>query len=358
MVINYGADIFGITYEALVKSDLARLVKTDTDILIKPNMVLAKPPSDGATTHCEVVDAIISYLREAGAKNIKIAESAWVGGNTKQTYKVCGYEALSKKHGVKLLDLKDDRAKTITVNGLNIDICEEALKTEFLINVPVLKAHCQTNLTCNMKNLKGVITDGEKRRFHTLGLHKPIAALNKAVKTSFCVVDGICGDLTFEEGGNPVERNMVIAGADPVLIDSYCANLIGYDVSEIGYLMHAKEMRLGRFYDETASVLILNADKKPKVSPARSGIVSNLGKCIDERNACSACYSALICALHKNRRAYTAANKDGKIKIGQGFKSLLGDGTGVGDCTSGFSRNIKGCPPKANDIATFLNNLF
>lgn len=349
MVINYDSDIFRCTYEVLVNSNLASLVKKETDVLIKPNMVLEQPPEMGATTHKEVVEAIIVYLREAGVMRIKIAESSWIGGNTKSAYKVCGYDALKNKYGVPLLDLKDDKIKNISVGGIKMEICAEALETEFLINVPVLKAHCQTNLTCNLKNLKGVISDSEKRHFHSMGLHKPIALLNKAVTTSFCVVDGICGDLTFEEGGNPVVRNMVIAGSDPVLIDSYCANLIGYDASEIGYLMYADELAIGKLYDENCDILELNAGNKPLNQPARSRIVRNLSKHIDDRSACSACYSALICALHKSGHTVNE-----KIKIGQEYKNFSGNGIGIGNCTKGFSHNIKGCPPKANDIAAFL----
>jgi len=353
MVINYGLDIFRCAYDALVKSELASLIKPDSTLLIKPNMVMAKPPDLGATTHAEIVEAIIVYLREAGIEKITIAESAWVGGNTVQAYKVCGYVQLANKYGAALLDLKSGKTKSVNIGGFVMDICEEALRADFIINVPVLKAHCQTKLTCCMKNLKGVIPDSEKRRFHTLGLHKPIALLNKAVATSFCVVDGICGDLSFEEGGNPVWRNMVIVGADPVLIDSYCANLIGYDVSEIGYLMHAKEMKLGSFYDENTQVLEMNADKKPMAQPEKIGTtVASLSKAVDEKSACSACYSALIFALHKNRRSFSE-----KIKIGQGFKNLSGDGIGVGNCACGFSRHIKGCPPKANDIVKFLKSV-
>lgn len=352
MVINYDSDIFNCTHNALIKSELNKLVDRSMDILIKPNMVMAKPPSMGATTHREVVEAIIVYLKEAGVQRIKIAESAWIGGDTKKAYKVCGYDSLKEKYGVSLLDLKDDKIKTVSIGGISMEICKEALDTHFLINVPVLKAHCQTSLTCNLKNLKGVISDKEKRHFHTLGLHKPIALLNKAVKTSFCVVDGICGDLTFEEGGNPVERNMVITGCDPLLIDSYCANLIGYDASEIGYITYAKELGLGRIYDGSADILELNAFNKPLNRPAVSGIVKSLEKNVEEKEACSACYCALMFALNKNRRSF-----NDKIKIGQGYKGVSGEGIGVGNCTGGFSHSIKGCPPKANDIAAFLNSI-
>lgn len=55
--------------------------------------------------------------------------------------------------------------------------------------------------------MKGLIPNTEKRRFHALGLHKPIAHLNMGIHQDFIVVDNICGDLDFEDGGNPVVMN-------------------------------------------------------------------------------------------------------------------------------------------------------
>ncbi len=40
-----------------------------------------------------------------------------------------------------------------------------------------------------------------------MGLHKPIAYLNKILKQDLIVVDGIIGDLNFEEGGKPPRSN-------------------------------------------------------------------------------------------------------------------------------------------------------
>ena len=56
---------------------------------------------------------------------------------------------------------------------MQLSVCKRAAEADFLINVPVLKAHCQTLFTCALKNLKGVIPDKEKRRYHTLGYPPP-----------------------------------------------------------------------------------------------------------------------------------------------------------------------------------------
>ena len=347
--INHGKDFTQNTVELLAVSDIFEYLKHGMSVAIKPNLVLSEPASNGATTHPEVVEGIIIFLKDYGIKNIEIIESSWVGDNTKRAFKACGYEYLSKKYNVPLIDLKDDSCSTHKYDGLSMSLCNKAVNTDFLINVPVLKAHCQTRLTCNMKNLKGCIPDGEKRRFHTLGLHKPIAVLNALMKTGYCVVDGICGDLSFEEGGNPVESNRIIAGRNPLLVDSFCAELIGYRPDEVEYLVYGKKIGLGEFFGNDTKVLELNVENKPTHTLNNSRQAERYRRFINEDSACSACYSALVYALHRLR-----ADPSRNIHIGQGFKEVRGDGIGVGSCACGFTQSITGCPPKAADILDFL----
>jgi uncharacterized protein (DUF362 family) len=350
IIINYNSDILRGTLEALAASSLASLVKPSTHVAIKPNMVLAKHPSEGATTHAEVVEGIIVFLKEAGVESIDIIESAWLGDDTKRVYKVCGFDELSRKYGVALHDLKDDKIRRVRAGEYTFEVCEQALDTDFLINVPVLKAHCQTGLTCNLKNLKGCISDREKRNFHAMGLHRPIAYLNTVIKTHFCVIDGICGDLTFEEGGNPVTRDMILCGTDPLLLDSYCASLLGYRAGEVGYITEAAALGVGMLYGDDVSVTELNADRKPLVSGAGSGLARRLSAYVNEDRACSACYSALISAL--NRTGY----KGEKVSVGQGFIGKGGK-LGCGDCAAGFGKYVAGCPPTAEQVREFLQGL-
>jgi hypothetical protein len=202
-----------------------------------------------------------------------------------------------------------------------------------------------------MKNLKGCIPDREKRRFHSQGLHKPIAEINALIKTGYCVVDGICGDLSFEEGGNPVEANRIIAGKNPLTVDSYCAELIGYAPDEIGYLVYGKSIGLGDYCSPETKIVELNAQNKPACKPGAFWAVNAHKNKIAEKSACSACYSALAYALHKTG-GKTKSNA--VIHIGQGYKGKSGEGAGIGNCAAGFSECVPGCPPKATDIAKFL----
>ena len=156
---------------------------------LKPNLVVSRPASGGATTHPEIAAGLIHYLKKNGFENIVILEGSWVGDSTGRAFTQCGYAQLAKETGVKLIDTQKDTYRKLNCKGMELEICDSALKLDFMINLPVLKGHCQTRLTCALKNNKGVIPDSEKRRFHSLGLHKPIAHLNAVVRNDFIVVD-------------------------------------------------------------------------------------------------------------------------------------------------------------------------
>jgi len=349
--VTYSKEISNDTYDLLAASDIGTYLKASYSVSLKPNLVVPGPASNGAVTHPEVTDGVIRYLKDYGVSRIKIIESSWVGDSTLRAFKYCGYEELSREHNVPLIDLKSDGCRVLKHSGYEIKICNEALDTDFLINIPVLKAHCQTRLTCCMKNLKGCIPDSEKRRFHSLGIHKPVAVLSALIKTGYCVVDGICGDLTFEEGGNPVTSNRIIACHDPLMLDSYCAALIGYFPDDIEYLSYAKKIGIGKYYSNDTKIVELNPENKSVPNTRSLNIGERYRSMINEDSACSACYSALIYALH---RLGGRVSVDGKICIGQGFKNKKCTGTGIGSCTQGFSKCIPGCPPKAVDIIGFF----
>ena len=351
IVVAYGAEISKITLEALEASDIMAYLDSGMDVAIKPNLVVPGPAGNGAVTHPEVVEGIIAFLKGHGVRSIKIIESSWVGDSTKRAFKYSGFEELAARHGVPLIDLKSDGFTVRRHGDYEIAICDEALRTDFLLNVPVLKAHCQTKLTCCMKNLKGCIPDKEKRRFHALGIHKPVAALNALLKTGYNVVDGICGDLSFEEGGNPVTSDRIIAGKNPLTVDSYCARLIGYSPDEIEYISYGRKIGVGEYFSPETEIVELGAGKKPARDTRAGGIAEKYGGSICEDAACSACYSALIYALH---RLGGVPPDTGMIRIGQGFAGKKGAGFGVGNCARGFERHVPGCPPKATDIIEAL----
>lgn len=353
--ITYGKDAEAMATELMNAVDLASMIGSRTrSIALKPNLITSSTPEHGAVTHTEIVTAVIEYLQDHGFADIRIIESSWVGDSTKRAFAVNGYPEISRRYNVPLVDVKDDAYERRTAAGITMEISRQALETDFLINLPVLKGHCQTLMTCALKNMKGILSDRSKRLFHTLGLHKPIAALNSIRKPDFVLVDNINGDLDFEEGGTPVYTYRMLAGTDPVLMDSFCAEQIGFDISDIPYIGLAEKMGVG---SSDLSKLETIELKQAICLPSRStGRARRLERYTDAESACSACYANLINALARMDENGTLRNLEGRrVCIGQSFRGREGK-IGVGNCTRSFDKTVKGCPPSANAIREMLED--
>jgi len=353
--VIYGKNIKKMAHNLLENIKLSNYIDKNMTIGLKPNLVISQPASTGATTHPEIVEAIIEYLMDNGLKKILIMESSWAGGNTLNAYKICGYQDIAKKYNIPLLDLKKDKIKTHKINDMSLDVCLTPINTDFIINLPVLKGHSQTNMTCALKNLKGCIPDNEKRKYHSIGLHKPIAYLNKIIKQDFILADAINGDINSELGGNPSNMGILFAGFDPVLIDTYAMKLLNLNFNDVKYIKIAESLGIGTTDLNSANIIKLNKDdNKKEESLNKIKKDTDLNKYIIKNNPCSSCYGNLLNAfiwLKKNNYFF---NFDKMIYIGQGFKNKNINGIGIGDCTNGCTKYIKGCPPVEKSIINFL----
>jgi len=353
IIVTYGENIRDMVFSVLNAAKIEKDISHNAVVALKPNLVVAKPSASGATTSPDIVGAIIEYLHKRDIPNIIIIEGSWVRDSTARAYDACGYNDISVKYNVPLYDLKEDSYSVRKAGGLDLKICNLALNCDYLINIPVLKGHCQTLLTCALKNMKGCIPDSEKRRYHTMGLHKPIAALNAAKCADFVLVDGMCGDLDFEEGGNPVRMNRIFAAKDSVLCDSYAAALMGYSPQDIDYIAIAEKLGVGSSDLADAKIIELDHDKALTAATS-SRKAASLARYCNEKMACSACYGSLIHALARLESKGALRNFEKKINIGQGFKGKCVEGIGIGNCADGCTKNVNGCPPTALRIYNFL----
>ena len=347
-----GTEYKNMTREILEESGLADLIgDRKKRIGIKPNLVSASDPSNGATTHREILAGIIEYLQENGFQDLVLTEGSWVGERTAAAFEVCGYQQICGKYQVPFHDTQKDKSFSADCGGMKLNICSSVKEIDFLINVPVLKGHCQTKITCALKNMKGLIPNSEKRRFHSLGLHKPIAHLNTFIHQDFIVVDNICGDLDFEDGGNPVVMNRILTGRDPVLIDAYVCHMMHYEVADVPYVGLAEKLGVGCADIRKADIRICGGDEGAQLPKSRK--VVELSDAVEEEESCSACYGYLIPALDRLKQEGLLEKLREKICIGQGYRGKTGE-LGIGHCTRGFRCHLEGCPPLEEDTYEFL----
>ena len=344
----YGTNAHEMTKRLMEAANVADKIPSNAKIAIKPNLVNASRAENGATTHPGAVSGCIEYLQSKGFSDICVIESSWVGERTENAARSCGYDRVCRDYNVPFCDLKKDKTRLTDTPFRPMEIACLALDADYLIDIPVLKGHCQTVMTCALKNLKGCLPDHEKRRFHTDGLIKPIAALAAVLKPDLVIVDSICGDLYFEDGGNPVQTGRMMIGTDALKMDAYCCRLMGLDISDVPYLPLAEKWGAGNSRIDPGDIAKLNEPADSQNYPNPSGKVKSLVKNVSADSACSACYASLVRALY-------IAQKDGRepkgpVYIGQGYQKKTLNGLGIGRCCSGADRCVMGCPPTADDI--------
>lgn len=354
IILIHGTNYKEMTKQVLEQADLAADIGDKRKkIALKPNLVTAKEPASGATTHSELLAGTIEYLQDHGFSDITVMEGSWVGDQTGYAYRAAGYDEVCKKYHVPFVDLQKDSSREYSAAGMKIRLCDQAAAVDYMINMPVLKGHCQTTVTCALKNNKGVIPNSEKRRFHTLGLHKPIAHLNTIARNDFILVDNICGDLDFEEGGNPVVMNRILGFKDPVLCDTFVCECMGYSVEDVPYISLAERLGVGSTDLAHANRIYLNPPTEAAGTFRMTRRVQGLTRFTAPKDACSACYGSLIYALDRLNDMGRLKKNLPQVAIGQGYQGQDGE-IGVGKCTACCQKSLGGCPPKAADIVEFL----
>jgi len=244
VVIIKGTNPLEMTVEALEIVNAQDTIPKDKPVLIKPNYINAKHPSTGITTDSRVIEGIIRFLKQRDFEEIIIGEGSG-HSDTLEAFKVAGVDAISDRWDVKTIDLnRDEFIDVHPVDPLalsKVKVAKTALEST-LISVPKLKIHSLTGVTLSIKNMMGTMTP--KGSMHN-DLNKNIADLASVVKPCVAVVDGIIAGEIHETRGKPVNMNLVLAGVDPVAVDTVGATVMGVSPNTVRHLSYASQKGLG-----------------------------------------------------------------------------------------------------------------
>lgn len=335
------------------------IVKPGHMVLINPSWVA--PPVDrasGCITIPEVPRAIADIVKAMGARPV-IAESSAVGVKTATVIETSGYQDL-RDMGYEVVDLKKNKAEvSIPVeNGKvfdAVDCWELVEKADVIISVPKLKTHDQTEMTCSIKKLKGLLTDKAKKGMHQHGLFEGVVDLLSAIKPQLAVVDAIiCQEGIGPVFGTPVEMNLVLAGKDLVAVDATCARLIGYEPEETLLTANAAARGLGVMDEKDINVVGVPMDsvKRRFVRAIEDSSIEAEGfELIHGEAACTGCRNTVMSALVDMRNADQldflpgVCVVTGGAELPSNYKNE--DIVTVGLCMKekATERHVKGCPP-------------
>lgn len=241
---------------------MRRFVGPGDVVLIKPNVGFDRPPSLGATTHPEVLRWVIRLCREAGGREILVAdhpiEAPQVCFARSGIGDVCGEEGAAVvtpapgRFAMVALRDREPNARDGEVLDRWPLLYEPLARANKLIGVAPVKDHSLCSASMNLKNWYGML-GGRRNRFHQ-AIHETISDLALMFSPTLVIADGTRVMMqNGPTGGRPSDvrpggslgRPAVVASVDPVACDAWCyEQLLGRDPRGLRYLELA-ERKIG-----------------------------------------------------------------------------------------------------------------
>lgn len=254
--------------EAMVRAAVAgldkrlgmkRFVKKGDVVLLKPNVAFDRAPILGATTNPEVVRAVIRLVREAGAKEILVADNPIESPET--CFAKSKIQQVSLEEGATVMLPAEVHFRSIAVRGPNPDGTDyrpdpakgEALGTwpifwkpleqaDKVIGIPAIKDHNLCHASMGMKNWYGLL-GGRRNQFHQ-AIDNIVSDLGMMMSPTLMIVDGTRVMMrNGPTGGRPQdvkEAHTIVASVDQLASDAWCyQHLLGRDPARLPYLDQA-----------------------------------------------------------------------------------------------------------------------
>ena len=235
---------------------ISRFVKKGQHVVLKPNMSFSRTPDFSATTHPLVVATVAQACIEAGAQQVLILD------HTLQRPEPClertgirdackdipGVHVFALQERKFFREIKIPQGKVLE----RVEVMKEILDSQVLISIPVAKSHSATGVSLGMKGLMGMIWDRES--FHSqYNINQAIADLGTVIKPQLTLLDATRALASGGPGGpGEVKKpNLIIAGIDPVAVDSYGVSVApwygqNFKGRQVEHLLAAHQRGLGK----------------------------------------------------------------------------------------------------------------
>jgi len=244
---------------------IGRFVSKGQRVVLKPNMSFANPPERGSTTHPLVVATVARACMDAGAERVVVLDYPLY--KTELCLRRSGIpDACKSIRGVYVLGLDERKffreVKVPQGKVLDrVEVMKEVLDSHVLINLPQAKSHSTTGVSLGIKGLMGLIWD--RWSFHArYNINQALADLATVIKPQLTLLDATRALVSGGPGGpgDVVRPNLIIAGVDPLAVDSYGVSVVPWYGQEfkgrqVEHLLVAHQRGVGRIDLERLRIL-------------------------------------------------------------------------------------------------------
>ncbi|MEW6234337.1 MAG: DUF362 domain-containing protein [Candidatus Omnitrophota bacterium] len=225
-------------------------VKRGDRVLLKPNLLFAKPAEMAVTTHPALVEAVALMVLDCGG--IPVIGDSPPMTSALRAARACGVAAAAQRCGVEIVEFRHPasvfRRQPILTAGVAVPQMEKSLlEMDVIINLPKFKSHQQMLLTCAVKNLYGCVVARRKAFWHFRLRRNPLLfaemllALLERISPELTIVDAVVGMEGNGPGhGQPKPIGLILAGRNAIAIDRVAAEIVNIPWKE-HFVLNAAE---------------------------------------------------------------------------------------------------------------------
>jgi uncharacterized protein (DUF362 family) len=250
LVVARGKDPASMVRSALdALGGAHRFVKRGETVLVKPNMAWDRTPEQGANTHPAIVAEVVRQCRAAGARRVIVAENPV--HDPERVALRSGIGAAVAEAGGELVLPGGSGFAWTAIGGAIVaswDVLAVLFEADRIVNVPVVKHHSLSRLTCGFKNHMGLL-GGSRGRLHQ-EIHTAVVDLAAAFRPTLTIVDATRVMTRNGPTGGRLDDvapgDAVAAGTDPVACEAWAARQLGLDPRDVPSIALAEGRGLGR----------------------------------------------------------------------------------------------------------------
>ena len=227
-----------------------RFIKPGDIVVIKPNVGFATPPILGATTHPDVISAVVKLCYEKKASKVIVTDNSI--NDPSSCFTISGIARAAASAGAEVVLPKSSYFSNLTLAGGTLIkdwpvYCEPFAKADKLIGIAPLKNHDRSAASMTMKNWYGLL-GGRRNVFHQ-DINNIIAELSMLVKPTLVILDGTVTMMTNGPTGGSVsdlkKTNTMIASCDMIAADAFGGTFLNLKPADLPYLGIAEKAGVG-----------------------------------------------------------------------------------------------------------------
>jgi uncharacterized protein (DUF362 family) len=245
------------------------LIPAGARVAVKPNLCTERPEQiHTANTSAEVLRAVCRVLRER-TDRVTVVESDGARYKAEAAFENNGVYRIADELGLGVVNLsRDELVEVDDPRMRGFGLARTWLEADAAVTLPVLKTHATTVFTGAIKNQWGCVPRYDRILLHKY-LHELVGDLNRMRPVTLALMDGMVGmQGRGPINGRPINRNVLLAGRDPVALDATGMRLIGLDPYTSRHVVHGGRTGLGRLAADEIEVDGPFAELTAPVEPA------------------------------------------------------------------------------------------